>query len=94
MYAATRLSITDPLSVTLGARINYSSNSRCRPTVRAAINSKTVSSRLTWAQCGDQTTPYSLYASYTDILYLQSEENANGNKIEPIRGGQSYENRY
>lgn len=58
--------------------------------MRAAINNKNGIVTPYLGAVYDLNDTYSLYASYTDIFSPQSEENANGNKIEPIRG-QSYE---
>lgn len=90
MYAATRLSITDPLSVILGARISdYSSTTVSTAGVRSNQQQNGIVTPYLGAVY-DLNDTYSLYASYTDIFSPQSEENASGNKLEPIRG-QSYE---
>ncbi|WP_312934423.1 TonB-dependent siderophore receptor [Pseudomonas sp.] len=90
MYAATRLSITDPLSVIIGARTSdYSSISR---DVNGGRTSQHTSGVVTpyLGAVYDLSDTYSLYASYTDIFTPQTEETASGGKVEPIRG-QSYE---
>lgn len=90
MYAATRLSITDPLSVIIGARTSdYSSTTLSTAGARSNQQNHGVVTPYLGAVY-DLNDTYSLYASYTDIFTPQSEESENGNKIEPIRG-QSYE---
>lgn len=90
MYAATRLSITDPLSVIVGARVsNYSSTTRSTAGVRSNQEENGIVTPYLGAVY-DLNDNYSLYASYTDIFTPQSEESVSGSKIEPIRG-QSYE---
>ncbi|WP_368044864.1 TonB-dependent siderophore receptor [Pseudomonas koreensis] len=90
MYAATRLSITDPLSVILGARVSDYSNTTL---ATSGARSNQQENGIVTPYLGavyDLNDTYSLYASYTDIFSPQSEESASGSKIEPIRG-QSYE---
>lgn len=90
MYAATRLSITDPLSVILGARVSDYSNTTLATT---GARSNQQENGIVTPYLGavyDLNDNYSLYASYTDIFSPQSEESVSGSKIEPIRG-QSYE---
>ncbi|MNI22343.1 Ferripyoverdine receptor precursor [compost metagenome] len=90
MYAATRLSITDPLSVILGARVSDYSNTTLATT---GARSNQQENGIVTPYLGavyDLNDTYSLYASYTDIFSPQSEESTSGSKIEPIRG-QSYE---
>ncbi|WP_026014252.1 TonB-dependent siderophore receptor [Pseudomonas psychrophila] len=90
MYAATRLSITDPLSVILGARISdYSSTTLSTSGARSNQQQNGIVTPYLGAVY-DLNDTYSLYASYTDIFTPQSQEDTRGNKIEPIRG-QSYE---
>ncbi|WP_455925463.1 TonB-dependent siderophore receptor [Pseudomonas putida] len=90
MYAATRLSITDPLSVIIGARTStYSATTLSTAGVRSNQQNHGVVTPYLGAVY-DLNDTYSLYASYTDIFTPQSEESEGGNKIEPIRG-QSYE---
>ena len=90
MYAATRLSITDPLSVILGARVtDYSSTTRSVGGVRSNQQNNGIVTPYLGAVY-DLNDTYSLYASYTDIFNPQTQETASGSKVEPIRG-QSYE---
>ncbi|WP_300727130.1 TonB-dependent siderophore receptor [Pseudomonas sp.] len=90
LYAATRLSITDPLSVILGARVSdYSSTTVSNTGVRGSQQQNGIVTPYLGAVY-DLNDTYSLYASYTDIFSPQSQESASGNKVEPIRG-QSYE---
>lgn len=90
MYAATRLSITDPLSVILGVRTtDYSS------TVLATSGTRTSQREtgIVTPYAGvvyDLNDNYSVYASYTDIFSPQTAESTSGSRIEPIRG-KSYE---
>ncbi len=90
LYAATRLSITEPLSVIVGARTSdYSATTRDVNGGRSSQrNSGVVTPYLGAVYDLDDT--YSLYASYTDIFTPQSQETASGGRVEPIRG-QSYE---
>ncbi|MFJ3075185.1 TonB-dependent siderophore receptor [Pseudomonas sp. NPDC087029] len=90
MYAATRLSITDPLSVIIGLRsTDYSATTRSVGGVRSnQQNHGIVTPYLGTVYDLDDT--YSLYASYTDIFNPQTAETESGTKVEPIRG-QSYE---
>ncbi|HKS13035.1 MAG TPA: TonB-dependent siderophore receptor [Pseudomonas sp.] len=90
MYAATRLSITDPLSVILGVRTsNYSAITRSTAGVRSSQEENGIVTPYLGAVY-DLNDTYSLYASYTDIFTPQTEETSSGSKVEPIRG-QSYE---
>ncbi|ANC00670.1 TonB-dependent receptor [Pseudomonas putida] len=90
MYAATRLSITDPLSVILGVRsTDYSATTRNVSGVRSNQQNNGIVTPYLGAVY-DLNDTYSVYASYTDIFNPQTEETASGTKVEPIRG-QSYE---
>ncbi|MEN4826938.1 TonB-dependent siderophore receptor [Pseudomonas sp. P39-UII1] len=90
MYAATRLSITDPLSVIVGVRTtDYSATTNNVSGVRSnQQNSGIVTPYL--GAVYDLNDTYSLYASYTDIFNPQTAETESGTKVEPIRG-KSYE---
>lgn len=90
MYAATRLSITDPLSVIVGVRTtDYSATTNSVSGVRSnQQNSGIVTPYL--GAVYDLNDTYSLYASYTDIFNPQTAETESGTKVEPIRG-KSYE---
>ncbi|MFG0864352.1 TonB-dependent siderophore receptor [Pseudomonas sp. FYR_7] len=90
MYAATRLSITDPLSVILGVRTtDYSAITRSVNAVRTSQEENGVVTPYLGAVY-DLNDTYSLYASYTDIFNPQTQETSAGSRVEPIRG-QSYE---
>nr|WP_313295367.1 TonB-dependent siderophore receptor [Pseudomonas sp.] len=90
MYAATRLSITDPLSVILGVRTtDYSATTRSVAGVRSNQQNNGIVTPYLGAVY-DLNDTYSLYASYTDIFNPQTNETASGTRVEPIRG-QSYE---
>ena len=90
MYAATRLSITDPLSVIVGVRTtDYSATTNNVSGVRSnQQNSGIVTPYL--GAVYDLNDTYALYASYTDIFNPQTAETESGTKVEPIRG-KSYE---
>ncbi len=90
MYAATRLSITDPLSVIVGVRTtDYSATTNNVSGVRSnQQNSGIVTPYL--GAVYDLNDTYSLYASYTDIFNPQTAETESGTRVEPIRG-KSYE---
>ncbi len=90
LYAATRLSITDPLSVILGARV---SDYHTKNTTAAGVKTSQTESGIVTPYAGviyDLNDTYSLYASYTDLFTPQSEETTSGSRVEPIIG-QSYE---
>ncbi|MBP3933018.1 MAG: TonB-dependent receptor, partial [Pseudomonas sp.] len=71
MYAATRLSITEPLSVILGARISdYSSTTVSTAGVRSNQQQNGIVTPYLGAVY-DLNDTYSLYASYTDIFSPQ-----------------------
>ncbi len=90
MYAATRLSITDPLSVIVGVRTsNYSSVTRSVAGERSSQEENGIVTPYLGAVY-DLNDNYSVYASYTDIFTPQTSETSSGSKVEPIRG-QSYE---
>lgn len=90
MYAAARLSITDPLSVILGVRTtDYSAITRSVDAERTSQEENGVVTPYLGAVY-DLNDTYSLYASYTDIFNPQTQETSAGSRVEPIRG-QSYE---
>jgi len=90
MYAATRLSITDPLSVIVGVRTtDYSATTNSVAGVRSNQQNNGIVTPYLGAVY-DLNDNYSLYASYTDIFNPQTAETESGTKVEPIRG-QSYE---
>jgi len=81
-YAATRLSITDPLSVIVGARLSWQRN---------------FSNGVVTSDFSHQVTPYlgavydlnrnySLYASYTDVFEAQSQRRVDGTYLDPKSG--------
>ncbi|AIR88589.1 TonB-dependent receptor [Pseudomonas cremoricolorata] len=90
MYAATRLSITEPLSVIVGARTSdYSAITRGVDGSRTSQHNNGVVTPYLGAVY-DLDDNYSLYASYTDIFTPQTQQTVSGGTVEPIRG-QSYE---
>ncbi|BAP42297.1 TonB-dependent siderophore receptor [Pseudomonas sp. StFLB209] len=90
MYAATRISITDPLSVIAGVRTsNYDAVTIATSGARSSQSENGIVTPYLGAVY-DLNDNYSLYASYTDIFTPQTQEDAGGSKIEPIRG-KSYE---
>lgn len=90
LYAATRLSITDPLSIIAGVRTsNYDAITVGTNGARSAQRERGIVTPYLGAVY-DLDEHYSLYASYTDIFTPQTQETASGSKVEPIRG-QSYE---
>jgi outer membrane receptor for ferric coprogen and ferric-rhodotorulic acid len=93
-WLATRLSITDPLSVVLGARLTtyrtYKETESFSGTARSAQQRE---SDVLTPYAGivyDLNDTYSLYASYTDVFTPQTAVTASGNFVEPIVG-KSYE---
>lgn len=90
MYAATRLSITDPLSVIVGARVtDYSATTLALTGARSNQQNNGIVTPYLGAVY-DLNDTYSLYASYTDIFNPQTQETSSGSKVAPIRG-KSYE---
>lgn len=90
MYAATRLSITEPLSIILGVR---SSDYHTRNVSAAGARTSQTESGVVTPYVGavyDLSDTYSLYASYTDVFTPQASETSSGNRVEPIVG-KSYE---
>lgn len=90
LYAATRLSISDPLSVILGVR---ASDYHTKNATAAGVKTSQTESGVVTPYVGavyDLNDTYSLYASYTDLFTPQSEETTSGSRVEPIVG-QSYE---
>lgn len=90
LYAATRISITDPLSVIVGVRTsNYDAVTLATSGARSSQSESGIVTPYLGAVY-DLNDTYSLYASYTDIFTPQTQEDAGGSKVEPIRG-KSYE---
>lgn len=90
LYAATRLSITEPLSIILGVR---TSDYHTRNVSAAGARTSQTESGVVTPYVGaiyDLNDTYSLYASYTDVFTPQASETSSGNRVEPIVG-QSYE---
>jgi outer membrane receptor for ferric coprogen and ferric-rhodotorulic acid len=82
-YAATRLSLADPLHVILGGRLDWYDYSDAN-----AANSYKVTRNVT-RYAGviyDLNDTYSVYASYTDIFKPQNNLDASGDVIEPMTG--------
>ncbi len=90
IYAATRLSITEPLSLIVGGRTSY------YKTENETASGDTTSQRETGVftpYAGlvyDLTDNHSLYASYTNIFTPQSRQTTSGDTVKPI-AGDSYE---
>lgn len=83
LYAATRLSVADPLHVILGGRLDWYDYSDAN-----AANSYKVTRNVT-RYAGviyDLNDTYSVYASYTDIFKPQNNLDASGDVIEPMTG--------
>ncbi|QLF93708.1 TonB-dependent siderophore receptor [Pseudomonas sp. ABC1] len=90
LYAATRLSITDPLSVIVGLR---TSDYRVTSRTVAAVHSSQQENGVVTPYAGivyDLNDNYSVYASYTDVFTPQTQLTTSGNRVEPIVG-KSYE---
>ncbi len=90
MYAATRLSITDPLSVILGVRV---SDYHTKSSTAAGVKTSQTESGVVTPYAGvvyDLNDTYSLYASYTDVFSPQTQETTTGARVKPIIG-KSYE---
>ncbi|WP_110686355.1 TonB-dependent siderophore receptor [Salinicola aestuarinus] len=90
LYAATRLNVTEPLSIILGARTsNYktvSDSASGDHTSRSEDGVFTPYAGVVY----DLSDNYSVYASYTNQFTPQSEETSSGSMVEPIKG-ESYE---
>lgn len=83
VYAATRLSITDPLKVILGGRLDWYDYDDANE-----ANSYKVTRNVT-RYAGviyDLNDTYSVYASYTDIFKPQNSPDASGDIIAPMTG--------
>ncbi|WP_447927255.1 TonB-dependent siderophore receptor [Vreelandella sp. EE27] len=90
LYASTRLSVTEPLSVILGGRTSYykteNETASGDTTTRRETGVFTPYAGLVY----DLTDNHSLYASYTNIFTPQSSQTVSGDTVEPI-DGDSYE---
>ncbi|MBZ5487707.1 TonB-dependent siderophore receptor [Halomonas aquamarina] len=90
LYAATRLSLTEPLSLILGGRTSYykteNETNAGDTTTQRETGVFTPYAGLVY----DLTDNHSLYASYTNIFTPQSRETASGETVKPIEGD-SYE---
>lgn len=86
LYAATRLNVTEPLSVILGARTSY------YHTESETASGSTSSQRETGVftpYAGviyDLNDHHSLYASYTNVFTPQTRETVSGGMVEPMVG--------
>ncbi|PVZ13635.1 MULTISPECIES: TonB-dependent siderophore receptor [unclassified Pseudomonas] len=90
LYGATRLSVTDPLSIIIGARVSdYSATTTATSGSRATGHESGIVTPYLGAVY-DLNAHYSLYASYTDIFTPQTSQTTGGSPVEPIRG-KSYE---
>ncbi|WP_438768341.1 TonB-dependent siderophore receptor [Kushneria sp. TE3] len=91
VYAATRLNVTEPLSVILGARASYY-KTESRGVDGDRISSQQENGVFT-PYAGviyDLSRNYSLYASYTNIFTPQTRETSSGDRVKPLEGD-SYE---
>lgn len=90
LYAATRLSITEPLSVILGARTSYY---KTESETSSGEHSSQHDNGVVTPYAGvvyDLTDNHSLYASYTSTFTPQTRETSSGATVKPIVGD-SYE---
>jgi outer membrane receptor for ferric coprogen and ferric-rhodotorulic acid len=86
VFGATRLNLTDPLKLILGARLN--NYERTGDTATTDPFSMTVSRQVT-PYAGlvyDLNETYSLYGSYTDIFQPQQKRDISGKYLDPILG--------
>lgn len=86
VYATTRLSITDPLSVLLGARMSWWETEQPRNPARTANYSVDREITPYAGVVYDISKSISAYASYTEIFTPQSSRDINQNVLDPIRG--------
>lgn len=87
VYAATRLSLADPLKLILGSRLDWYDNDTANP-YRGTESQLTVNRHVT-KYAGliyDLDEHHSVYVSYTDIFKPQSYTDASGAIIAPITG--------
>ncbi len=84
VYGTARLSIADPLSVIVGARLSWWETESSTN----VANSYEIDRELTpyVGVIYDVASDWSVYASYTEIFTPQNVKGANGDILEPIRG--------
>ncbi|MCD4512169.1 TonB-dependent receptor [Brucella pseudogrignonensis] len=85
IYAVGRFFITDPLAITLGARVNWWKGEK----VSYWENYDYSHSGIVTPYVGvtyDLTDEYTLYASYTNIFKPQTYQDAEGNYLDPAKG--------
>ncbi|GHC15583.1 ferric-rhodotorulic acid/ferric-coprogen receptor FhuE [Kushneria pakistanensis] len=91
VYAATRLNVTEPLSVILGARASYyKTESRDYDGDRTSSQQENGVFTPYAGLVYDLSSNYSLYASYTNIFTPQTRETSSGDRVKPLEGD-SYE---
>ncbi|SFC61991.1 outer-membrane receptor for ferric coprogen and ferric-rhodotorulic acid [Kushneria avicenniae] len=91
VYAATRLNVTEPLSVILGARASYyKTESRDYEGERTSSQQENGVFTPYAGLVYDLSNNYSLYASYTNIFTPQTRETSSGDRVKPLEGD-SYE---
>ena len=87
VYATTRLSITDPLNVLLGARMSWWETEQPRNATSLTANYSIDREITPYAGVVyDISKSISAYASYTEIFTPQSSRDIDGNVLDPIRG--------
>lgn len=83
VYAATRLSLADPLKFILGTRINWYENENHSNATHFEVNREiTPYAGLVY----DLNDSHSLYASWTEIFEPQSNRDRDGKLLDPITG--------
>ncbi|WP_445619343.1 TonB-dependent siderophore receptor [Kushneria sp. Sum13] len=90
VYAATRLNVTEPLSVILGARASYY---KTESEDYGGDHAEQQENGVFTPYAGlvyDLSRHYSLYASYTNIFTPQTSETSSGDRVKPLEGD-SYE---
>ncbi|MBE8590367.1 TonB-dependent receptor, partial [Pseudomonas sp. MAFF 301449] len=87
-YATLRISLTDPLTAIVGARVSWWKYDQ--PTNPSAANSINREITPYAALIYDLNQNFSLYTSYTDIFQPQTETDSSGSPLKPVIG-ESYE---
>lgn len=85
-YLASRVSISEPLSVIVGARLSWQRNYTARQVSTAYSHKLTPYLGAVY----DLGSHYSLYASYTDVFEAQAQRQVNGDYLDP-KTGKAYE---
>ncbi|GEK73193.1 MULTISPECIES: TonB-dependent siderophore receptor [Halomonas] len=89
-YAATRLEVTEPLSIILGGRVSdYETDTDAYDGATTSRHEHDVFTPYAGA-IYDLSDRYSLYASYTNIFTPQSQRDTGGATVDPVEGD-SYE---